>query len=95
MVSRMTSVDEALQEISAIERLIKPFESYTPDVKRVLDDLATLRSTIEKMDKVGIKQAVERISSLETEVTPYRGIDVVDEALQHAQKLRSLLEDLT
>jgi len=90
----MTSVDKALQEISTIESLIKPFESYTPEVKRVLDDLAALRSTMEKMDKVGIKQAIENISRLETEVAPYRGIDVVDEALQHARKLKGLLEEL-
>ena len=88
------SVNKALEEISAIERLIQPYEYQAYEVRRVLNDLDALRNALSKMDKEQIKSAVEKISTLETEAAPYRGFGPVEEALQHAQRLREELKKL-
>jgi len=86
------SVDKALEEISAIERLVKPYEYQVYEARKVLDDLADLRDALSKMDKKGIEDAVERISTLEAQAAPYRGYGAVEEALQHAKKLKEELK---
>jgi len=88
------SVNKALEEISAIERLIRPYEYQAYEAKRALNDLAALRDALSKMDKKKIKSAAEKISTLETEAAPYRGFGPVEEALQHARRLREELEKL-
>jgi len=89
----MPNIDKALKEINEIERLIKPFEYYY-EAKGVLAELADLRNALNKMDKVGIKQAIEKLSRLETIAAPYRGSEPVDEVLQHVQRLKEELKKL-
>jgi len=88
------SVDKALEEISAIERVIKPYEYQSYEARRALNDLAALRDAIGKMDKKGIESAVKKISRLEAEAAPYRGFGPVEVALQHARRLREELKKL-
>jgi len=88
------SVNKALEEISAIERLIKPYEYQAYEAGRVLNYLAALRDALGKMDKEGIKSALEKISTIEAEAAPYRGYEPVEEALQHARRLREELQKL-
>jgi len=88
------SINNALEEISAIERLIKPYEYQAYEAKKVLSDLAALREAITKMDKESIKNAIEKISALEYEAAPYRGFGPVEEALQHARRLKEELKKL-
>ena len=88
------SVNKALEEISAIERLIRPYEYQSYEAKRVLNDLAKLREALNKMDKEDIRSALEKISTLETYAEPYRYFGPVEEALRHAQRLREELKRL-
>ena len=66
------SINNALEEISAIERLIKPYEYQAYEAKKVLSDLAALRKAITKMDKESIKNAIEKMSALEYEARAKR-----------------------
>jgi len=88
------SVDKALEEISAIERLIKPYEYEAYEARKVLNDLATLREALTTMNKERIKTIAERMSKIEEQAAPYRGFGPVEEALRHAQKLREELSKL-
>ena len=88
------SVDKALEEISAIERLIEPYRYEAYEAKRILNDLAALRDALGKMDKESIKSFTEKISTIEAEAAPYRGFGPVEEALEHARKLREELKKL-
>ncbi len=88
------SVEKALEEISAIEDFIRPYEYQSYEATRVLNDLAALRNALNKMDKEGIRSAIEKLSTLEAQAAPYRGFGPVDEALKHAQKLKEELKKL-
>ena len=88
------SVNKALEEISAIERLIRPYEYQAYEARKALNDLAALRDALSKMDKESIRSAAEKISTLEAEAAPYRGFGPVEEALRHARRLREELEKL-
>ncbi|HIE18446.1 TPA: hypothetical protein EYP75_01835 [Candidatus Bathyarchaeota archaeon] len=87
-------VNKALEEISSIERLVKPYEYQVYEVRKVLDDLAALRESLSKMDKRGIENAIERISNLESQAEPYRGYEPVEKVLQHTQRLKEELKKL-
>jgi len=88
------SVNKALEEISAIERLIRPYEYEAYEARNTLNDLASLREALSRMNKESIRSAVERILTLEAYATPYRDFGPVEEALQHARRLREELKKL-
>jgi len=67
------SINNALEEISAIERLIKPYEYQAYEAKKMLSDLTALRKAITKMDKESIKNAIEKMSALEYEARALSG----------------------
>lgn len=88
------SVNRALEEISAIERIIRPYEYQAYEARKVLDDLAALREALNKLNKEAIRASLEEISKIEAQAAPYRGFGPVEEALQHAQKLREELKKI-
>jgi len=88
------SVNRALEEISAIERLIRPYEYEAYEARRALNDLAALREALSRMDKESIRRAAEKILTLEAEAAPYRSFSFVEEALKHARRLREELKKL-
>ena len=88
------SVNKALEEISVIENIIKPYEYQAYEARRVLNDLNALRDALSRMDKENIRSAVDKILELEAEATPYRSFRPIEEALQHARRLREELKKL-
>jgi len=91
---RCLSVENALREIEAIERLISPYKYSAYEATRVLQTLKDLKEALNKMDKEKIKQIMEDFSSLENAAAPYRGYRFVEEALQHAKKLHEELNKI-
>ena len=90
----MVGVGRALEEIDAIERLIRPYQYESYDARRVLDELSALREALSSMDVESIRGFIEKISRLEAQAEYYRGYSVVEEALKHARRLREELERL-
>ena len=88
------SVDKALQEIEAIEKLIGPYEFFSYDAKRVLNILKELKESLSGIDKNRIKQIMEEMLDIEEAAAPYRGYGFVEEALEHAKKLLDELKNI-
>lgn len=81
------SVDEAMREIKAIERLIGPYEHFSYEAKKVLAALRDLKNALESMDEKSIKRIIREMSNIDELAAPYRGYDFVEETLVHAKKL--------
>ncbi|MBS7607187.1 hypothetical protein KEJ14_05055 [Candidatus Bathyarchaeota archaeon] len=88
------SVNTALREIEAIERLIGPYEFFSYEAKMVLTTLRNLREALNKMDRERIKQILNEMSNIEVAAAPYRGYGFVEEALEHAKKLSGELKKI-
>ncbi|MEM2341795.1 MAG: hypothetical protein QXX94_05185 [Candidatus Bathyarchaeia archaeon] len=88
------SVSNALREIEAIERLIKPYEFFSYDAKRVLMSLKDLRDALNIMDKEKIKHKINEMSNIEVAAAPYRGYGFIEEALEHAKRLLDELKKI-
>ena len=87
-------LNKALEEISSIERIIKPYKYQVYEAEKALNSLADLREALSKMDKKTIENAIEKISELESQAEPYRGYEPVERALIHARRLREELRKL-
>ena len=90
----MVGAERALEEINAIETLIKPYRYESYDARRVLDELSALREALSSMDVESIRGFIEKILRLEAQAEYYRGYPVVEEALKHARRLREELKKL-
>lgn len=88
------SVDVALREIDAIERLLGPYEFFSYDAKRFLEVLRKLKKALNEMDKGEIRRIAESMANVEEAAAPYRGYEFVEEALEHAKKLLSELKGI-
>lgn len=88
------SVNNALREIEAIEELLRPYEFFSYDARKVLESLRELKKALNEMDKAKIKQIAEEMSDIEETAAPYRGYSFVEESLEHAKKLRNELKNI-
>jgi chaperonin cofactor prefoldin len=88
------SVNKALEEISAIERIVKPYEYQVYEAKRVLNDLAALREHLNEMSQESIRTALEILSKIESQAALYRGYGPVEAALKHGKRLEEELKKI-
>mgnify|MGYP005642581631 CR=1 FL=1 len=91
---RNLSVDIALEEISRIESLIKPYEYQVYEARETLRFLSDLRESLNRMDKEKLADALKNLRNIESRAMPYRGFDIVERALQHAKKLEEELKKI-
>ena len=91
---RNLSVDIALEEISRIESLIKPYEYQAYEARETLRFLSDLRESLNRMDKEKLADALKNLRNIESRAMPYRGFDIVERALQHAKKLEEELKKI-
>lgn len=85
------SVNDAMREIQAIERLIQPYEYFSYEAKKGLSILRNLKNALERMDKEEIRKIINEMSNIEELAAPYRRYRFVEEALTHVKRL---LEEL-
>ena len=88
------SVDIALEEISRIEELIRPYQYQAYEVEEALKILSDLRESLNRMDKEKIADVLKKLSDIESRAAPYRSFGIVGRTLQHVKKLKEELEKI-
>jgi chaperonin cofactor prefoldin len=92
------SVEKALEEISAIENIVKPYKYQVYEAKKVLEHLDTLRNYLNEKTPESIRAALELLSKIESKAAIYRGYGPAEAALRHGkilqEELKKILETL-
>jgi len=85
-----SQIRKALEEITAIEQVIKPYEYYTADVSDSLRDLAAIKELLNNPTKANLAQAMEKLKAVENRIYRYRGYEPAEEALRHINTLKEM-----
>ena len=86
----MSELMKALEEINAIEQIIKPYEYEVPEASYCLKDLAATKELLKSPTRVNIAQALEKLKAVENRVNYYRGYAPADVALRHINRLKDM-----
>lgn len=90
----MSSVlEKALEEITDIERIIKPYEYEVPEASSSLKDLATIKDFLKNPTRDSIAQALEKLKTVENRVNLYRGYEPAEDALHHINRLKDMAKN--
>ena len=90
-MSKAEKVQQIIDEIEAIERIIKPYEFYTTEVSRALNALAKLRERLKDPENVDLSQVLEWIRKSESNVAYYRGYGPAEEAIRHLEEIKRII----
>ena len=83
-------IAKALEDITAIERIIKPYEYEVPEASNCLKDLRAIKELLKNPTRDSIAQALEKLKTIEIQINYYRGYDAAEEALIHINRLKDM-----
>jgi len=92
-MSRIEKIQKILEEIEIIERIIRPYEFYTPDVSWGLGFLATIKDDLRDPEIADLKWVLERFREAENVADLYRGYEPADEAMRHIAEIKKIVGD--
>jgi len=85
-----SEIAKALEYITAIEQIIKPYEYEVPEASHCLKDLRAIKELLKNPTWDNIAQAVEKLKTIETRINYYRGYEAAEEALIYINKLKNM-----
>ena len=92
-MSRTDKVGRILQEVDAIERIIRPYEIYSTEVSTALNDIAKLRERLKNPEKVDLIQVLQWFKEGERRLDYYRGQQLAEEVINHIEKIKNIITE--
>jgi len=85
-----SQVNKALEEIAAVEKILKPYEYQVIEARESLKDLAAIRELVNNPTRQNLVQSVEKLKTVENRVNRYKGYGPAEEALHHIATLKEM-----